>query len=166
MKSGFPPKDCEGFSLIEVVIALGICAFAIVAILGMFSVGFRSENEASGEFNAANLASLIVAQRRADPTNANANLTLPPLDQAIPSGWQDATVGWDGKPSSDPNAPYHVRYRAGLMDLNSLSGKGKNSQTAVVYLSLSWPAAAKADSKTASHYELVTEVHVPHVPGP
>jgi Tfp pilus assembly protein PilV len=162
LKSAFVPGETKGFSLIEVVIALGICAFAIVAIFGMFSLGYKNVGEAGNEFNAANLASLIVAQRRADPTNTSANLVLPALNQPIATDWQEKTVGWDGLPSNDPNAPYRLRYRAGLTNSASLSGVGTNSQTALICISLSWPAAADATKATTSHYELVTEVHVPN----
>jgi Tfp pilus assembly protein PilV len=159
MKFGFPPEGRRGFSLIEVVIALGICSFAIVAILGMFSVGYRTENEASGEFNAANLASLIIAQRRADPLNTNSSGVNPALPALGTASTGSEKVGWDGQKSTAADAPYLLSYSINTSP-NSLSGVGTPTNVAVVSLSLSWPAAAKATSKAVSRYEMVTEVQL------
>ena len=48
-----------GFSLIEVVIALGIFAFCIVAIIGMLPVGMNSVRSVSNENNAIHIATSI-----------------------------------------------------------------------------------------------------------
>ena len=48
-----------GFSLIEVVIALGIFSFCIVAIVGLLPVGMNSVRSVSNENNAIHIASSI-----------------------------------------------------------------------------------------------------------
>ena len=160
MMPDFPKPEEKGFTLIEVVIALGICSFALVAIFGMFSIGVQSVGQASGEFQAANLASLIVSQRRAAPTDAGLSLALPPVNQPL-TEWQETNVGWDGLPSNDPGAPYRLRYRAGLTNPGIPGSSGTNSKIALVCLSLTWPAAASATNAAVSHYELVTQIFVP-----
>jgi uncharacterized protein (TIGR02598 family) len=145
-----PPKDGRGFSIIEVVIALGICSFVIVAILGMFSGGVRTEADASGELNAANLAELIVSEYRANPTSQTNSMNMKPLTQTL-TAWTTQNIGWDGAPSSSPNAPYCLRYRVGWTN-------SANTNVALVSLTLSWPAAAGPLNKSVSHYDLVTEI--------
>jgi uncharacterized protein (TIGR02598 family) len=51
-----PPK---AFSLVEIVVALGIFSFCIVAILGMLPVGMRAARGVADESNAVNIASSI-----------------------------------------------------------------------------------------------------------
>ena len=45
-----------GFSLVEIVLAIGIISFAIVAIMGMFPVALRSAQESQRETRAALIA--------------------------------------------------------------------------------------------------------------
>jgi uncharacterized protein (TIGR02598 family) len=43
----------EGFSLVEVVIALGITSFVIIAIIGLLSVGLQTSRESAEDMNLA-----------------------------------------------------------------------------------------------------------------
>jgi uncharacterized protein (TIGR02598 family) len=60
-----------GFSLIEVVIALGIFAFCIVAIVGLLPVGMNSVRSVSNENNAIHIASSIEGIWQVAPTNTS-----------------------------------------------------------------------------------------------
>src|SRR4051812_25866472 len=55
----------DGFSLVEVVLALGIVAFAVVAIMGMFPVALSSAKDSLSETHAAMIAQMVVGQIRA-----------------------------------------------------------------------------------------------------
>ena len=57
----------KAFSLIEVVIALGIFSFAIVAILGLFSISLASSRESSDDTRSAAMVSQVVDALRAKP---------------------------------------------------------------------------------------------------
>ncbi|NBR48744.1 Verru_Chthon cassette protein B [bacterium] len=60
-----------GFSLIEVVIALGIFSFCIVAIVGLLPVGMNSVRSVSNENNAIHIASSIEGIWQVVPTNTS-----------------------------------------------------------------------------------------------
>jgi uncharacterized protein (TIGR02598 family) len=45
-----------GFSLVEVVLALGVVAFAIIAILGVFPVGLNASHDSQNESRAAQIS--------------------------------------------------------------------------------------------------------------
>lgn len=65
-----PPETREGaaaFSLIEVVLALGIFSFCIVAVLGLFSVGLKTSKASDDEMRAADLTSSLVGRMRSVP---------------------------------------------------------------------------------------------------
>jgi uncharacterized protein (TIGR02598 family) len=64
-----------GFSLIEVGIALGICAFCIVAIVGLLPVGMNSVRSVSNENNAIHIASSIEGIWQVAPTNSKITIT-------------------------------------------------------------------------------------------
>ena len=51
----------RGFSLIEVVIALGVVAFALVAILGVFPAAFSQNRKSISDTRTAQLARMIVS---------------------------------------------------------------------------------------------------------
>ncbi len=54
-----------GFSLVEVVLAIGVIAFSIVAILGMLPIALKSATESKKESRAAFIANHLLATLRA-----------------------------------------------------------------------------------------------------
>jgi len=144
----------RAFSLVEVVLALGICAFVLVALIGLFSTGLRTGRESEEQVQAANLASQILATRIAAPTTSS-NLS----DFAIPlssltNSYADvfpstgALVGLDGRTNSTP--AYRIICRAGT---NAQTGP----RLAQVYVMLSWPYQASI-TNSAGRYEALTYV--------
>jgi len=147
--------DSRAFSLVEVVLALGICAFVLIAMMGLFSTGLRTSRESEEQVQAANLASQILATRTAAPASDNnlANFAIPAasLTNAYTDiyGAAGTTVGLDGRTNSA--AAYRITLRAGT---NAVTG----ARLSQVYLMLSWPPQA-AISNAAGRYE--TLVYVP-----
>ena len=70
-------RSLEGFSLVEVTIAIGIFAFVIVAILGLFPVALRQRSDAALETRAVLVAQQIFESIRGS-SNTN-SIFLPPL---------------------------------------------------------------------------------------
>jgi type II secretory pathway pseudopilin PulG len=64
-----------GFSLVEVVVAIGVISFALVAIIGVLPIGLASGRQATQETRANHLAEQIFSTLRAQPFT-NASLTL------------------------------------------------------------------------------------------
>lgn len=147
----------RAFSLVEVVLALGICAFVLVALLGLFSTGLRASRESEEQVQAANLASQIFATRMAarssDTNTPNFAIPASVLTNAYGSvfGSAGGFVGLDGRttPNAD-GAAYRILAMAGT---NALTGP----RTSQVYLMLSWPPQA-ALSNSAGHYETLTYI--------
>jgi len=153
-----PRPGIRAFSLVEVVVALGICVFVLVTIMGLYSTGMRVNRESQNQIQEANLASLIIASRRAAPTNAS-QLAIPasaltgPFTNAYPNGQLTNYVGSDGMITNAANAAYVVSCRAGT---NAMTGPN----TAQVYLMLSWPAQANP-AVSSDHYEVTTYIPFP-----
>jgi len=145
------------FTLVEVVVALGIFSFAIMAIVGLFMVGINTNKESSDQIQAANLASLLISTRRALPTNTIANFALPPLNVPYSSAGtyvtNSAGVAADG--TTNGAAAYNLFYQVGT---NTVTG----AHLAKVYLMLWWPtASAMPTNNPGGRYELSTEVALP-----
>ncbi len=145
------------FTLVEVVIAMGIFTFAIVAIAGLFLVGISTTKDSSDQIQASNIASLLISTRRALPTNEIANFALPPLNVAYPANGTFLTnaggVALDGTTSGSP--AYNLYYQIGT---NSVTGPHLSQ----VHLVLWWPAEAGLPTNNPSGcYELTTQVALP-----
>jgi uncharacterized protein (TIGR02598 family) len=147
------PRRGEAFSLVEVVVALGVVSFALVTMLGLLSVGLNTNKVSSDQIQAANIASLLVATRRASPTNDGPNFTtfaLPPLNQSYTTN--TTAVGLDGTTSTNTSSTYNLYYGVGTS-----ATTGPN--LARIYLLIWWPLGAKMPTNNpSSYYELSTTV--------
>jgi type II secretory pathway pseudopilin PulG len=142
---------------VEVVVALGIFTFALVAIVGLFVTGLNTNKESSDQIQAANFASLLISSRRALPTNVIANFALPPLNVAYSTTGTFLTnsggVAADGTTNETPT--YNLFYQAGT---NTVTG----SHLALVHLVVWSPlSAALPTNNPGSRYEITTQVALP-----
>ena len=62
-------RDSQGFSLVEVVLALGIAAFALITLIGMLPMGIASHRDADRETMAVSLLNTIVTDLKDSATN-------------------------------------------------------------------------------------------------
>jgi type II secretory pathway component PulJ len=81
MKRSLPVT--AGFSLVEVVLALGVAAFCFVAILGMLPVGLKTQQGSINQTKANAIVVQITADLRADVR----------LPQGLQSKSQEGTAG-------------------------------------------------------------------------
>jgi type II secretory pathway pseudopilin PulG len=144
------PFSTRAFGLVEVVLALGIVSFCLIAILGLFSVGLKQNRESQDKIQAANLASLILSLRRSMPTNT-LTIALPVLNQGTNYG--KIKVGTDGTTTAPVmNMIYSI-------STNNLA----QPKLAQVYLLFWWPLNAPnaPTNNPGSYYEVVTQVALP-----
>lgn len=69
-------RSLRGFSLVEVVIAIGVVSFAIVAILGVFPVGLNTGRSAQNETRATQIAQDILASLVSQAPSTYPNCTI------------------------------------------------------------------------------------------
>ena len=86
-KMRHPLRKAAGFSLVEIVIALGVAAFALVAIMGMLPMGLKTQQASIQQTTANEIMAAILNDLRAD-------VVLPP-GQA--SKEQDSGFGLHGR---------------------------------------------------------------------
>lgn len=158
------PSHPRAFTLTEVVIALGIAAFALASITGLFTVALRAGNESVETTGASHLATRLLAERKIYPIDNAASPpaiepVLPPLDASSTNfNWAAGTVntplyvGEDGAVTSLDRADFAVAYTI---------TKGKRSTA--VHLILYWPPQAKLEN-AAGRYEVRTSMPLPPAP--
>lgn len=139
-----PRLRAAAFSLTEVVLALGLVAFVLVGILGLFTTGLRSVTDSERRIEAANLASALINQRVAQPNQVIAGSPLPVIElSALPTNAAGSTqslgfVDGDGKVVSQPGA---ARFRI-VSKVWRDTTFSTNSDLVRLQVQLSWPPSA------------------------
>jgi len=74
--NGFGHRDAcnAAFSLVEVVLAMGIIAFALIILVALLPVGLKSNSDSVGESQAVNLLQALIADRQATAYSTNSAL--------------------------------------------------------------------------------------------
>lgn len=143
----------KGFSLVEVVMALGILAFAITALLGAFAVGMNTDRESIEELEATHILQTIIAERRANPTLANTNLLLPVLN----SNW---VCNSSNALSLDEIGRLQPGTRSGKFGLIYRITPTANTNSSSVYCAIYWPGRATA-ANAQGKVEMTTRIALP-----
>ena len=134
----------KAFSLIEVVIALGIFAFCIVGIVGLLPIASNAVKSVSIETTANNIAESISGFWQVAPLLATSSANFTMGNFTIGNGTQTINYTISGtEASSASDAALRLNYAA-----NSLGAANPNTFT--VNLTFTWPPNASANSTTAT----------------
>jgi uncharacterized protein (TIGR02598 family) len=144
-------RSTGAFSLVEVVIALAVTIFCLVALFGLLSVGLRSNQATIEQAGATSILSAAVADLYATPQTvpsggaANSlqfNIKIPanPVSSATPM----TTLYFpsNGQLSTNPSAA-NSAFRLTVTPIVPSSGGGTRTAT-FLDLTVSWPAAASS----------------------
>ena len=168
-------RRIAAFSLVEVVVALGIFVFAGFALISVLSVGIQSNRDSKEQLQAANIIEFICSTRRAVPTTdissagtgAQPNFPLPVL---FSSSWTSTTTGfttnnfasptyltWDGASTNQANAIFGLLFN--ITAPTSYATK-TNPGFSTVYLCVYWPAQAPLTG-ASGHVEVTSTFALP-----
>ncbi len=129
------------FSLVEVTLALGISAFALIAIFGLLPVGLQVSRAAGEQNSASSILAAIAADLRATPTSGT---TSPLFGITIPgnaSTTSSSTLFFSKEGEHSSQITGNSRYAATVtFSTNSAGVNGASFSNVAV----SWPAAAAA----------------------
>lgn len=152
------------FSLVEVVMALGITSFALMAMLGLFTTGLKSSTESEKQMQAANLASLMLSRRQVAPTNSISNpagksFALPPLNVAYGKAYNNGNtltnyVDTGGFITTADKAAFTITCQIGTTPITG-------DKVAQVYMMLTWPPRADPAGTQVGRYELTSFIPLP-----
>jgi uncharacterized protein (TIGR02598 family) len=129
-------RELDSFSLIEVVIALGVATFAILVIVALLPAGIRSTKDSLDETHAVNILSQIISDRRSTPyANSSSIYSIPALTGTTQISNYFGILDDDQYSSTLSAATYRVDY----IITPPASGQLGPYQ---LYLKVSWPAAS------------------------
>jgi uncharacterized protein (TIGR02598 family) len=139
MKLPLPLRQrSRAFSLLEVVVALGVVSFCLVGVVALLPAGLNSQKQATDQsFGTQALSSIAAALRGVHPSKTGTNLEfLPPLDKL--------TVG-------DGTSTYYLLGNGTLVGILDPSARGRVRIQQVkmtdsllgVHVSVAWPAQAQ-----------------------
>lgn len=129
----------RGFSLIEVVLALGVMSFAILSIMALLPMGLQTNRDSHEESVGTNLIAAMVADWRAlkigGTNNTSPVFNLPKLQPTMPLT-NTIGIGETGQLTNLSSARYRVAYR--------IIPPATSDSFAPYYISfvISWPAQA------------------------
>ena len=131
-------SNSHAFSLVELVIALGVAAFCLIAVFGLMPVGMQTNRNAAAQTAATNIISVIVADLRTTPAAAT---TSPQF--AITFG-TDKTLYFDASGQSSTSLTPDSRYQ--------LNVTWNSAPTGLNYavLRVTWPASVDPATTTPS----------------
>jgi Tfp pilus assembly protein PilV len=163
MKSSSP---IAAFSLVEIVVALAVVTFAVVALIGLLSFGLQNTQDSRERTQAATIAEALCATRRAAPTNDftasgtyQPGFPLAPLATATNNFVSPSYLTRDGAATNAANADFGFLYSVSPT-LNTAPA-GTTSGTSTVYFCLYWPAHASPTNAATSHFELTSTFALP-----
>jgi len=137
-------SSVQGFSLVEVTLALGVAAFTLMVILGLMSVGMGAQQTSSRETIATNLALGIMADLIEVPNSAA--IALQPTLTTISSRYRVdvtqaiTTIYLDQSGTLVPSAA-QATFKATISVTKPAAGERTASYGTIT---ISWPPAAVA----------------------
>ena len=139
----------------EIVLALGIMSFCVVALLALFSIGINSGRDSQEELTASHLVQGIIGSRRSAPAaDLGSEFPLPALVAGGSKGNTVVLLGPDGRiAASSSEARYALKYRIEA----PAAGETKPFN---VYLCAYWPAQG-ALASASGRYELAVTFPAP-----
>ena len=145
----------HSFSLLEVVIALGVIAVGIVGVLAVFPTALQTGHSAQDETRAAHIAQSVFGSLVAGATSQFNAVPLPPtplsidLTASLPP--TSPTLYADNNGNLIPNST-NSAYAIFIYTNNAVPGFTDPASANLVTVRVAWPANAPAANQTFRDY--------------
>lgn len=163
----------QAFSLIEVCVAMGIFAFAIVVILGLMGSAMKSTRDSEERIAAANLAALISARYQSvlqDEANGGTGSSSFqwsdfPLPQVPTTTTGTASPDWNpnlayvdafGNKVGSDDAVFAVKFISTASGIGDGNAPTPQFMLVKCALQFQWPVAAATNGKPVNTYTSIT----------
>ena len=144
----------HSFSLLEVVIALGVIAVGIVGVLAVFPTALQTGHSAQDETRAAHIAQSVFGSLVAGATSQFNAVPLPPtpsIDLTTSSSPTSPTLYADNDGNLIPNST-NSAYAIFIYTNNAVPGFTDPASANLVTVRVAWPANAPAANRTFRDY--------------
>ena len=133
-------SQAAAFSLVELVLALGVAAFCLIAVFGLIPVGVQTNRNATSQTAATNIITAIVADLRTTPTAATSSPQF-----AITFG-TDKTLYFDASGQAATSLGPDSRYQVNIRWNSAFTGLHYAD------LKVTWPAPVDPATTTPSGF--------------
>ena len=145
----------SSFSLLEVVIALGVIAVGIVGVLAVFPTALQTGHSAQDETRAAHIGQSVFGSLVAGATSQFTAVPLPPtsvsVDLTASSAPTSPTLYADNDGNLIPNST-NSAYAIFIYTNNAVPGFTDPASANLVTVRVAWPANAPAANQTFRDY--------------
>jgi len=144
----------HSFSLLEVVIALGVIAVGIVGVLAVFPTALQTGHSAQDETRAAHIAQSVFGSLVAGATSQFSAVPLPPtpsIDLTASLAPTSPTLYADNDGNLIPNST-NSAYAIFIYTNNAVPGFTDPASANLVTVRVAWPANAPAANQTFRDY--------------
>jgi len=135
-------SSSSAFSLVEVVIAMGVAAFCLVAMLGLIPTGVKSVKAATDQTGATTVLDQVVTDLRSTPVGSNSSptfgISLPSV--GTPSATSSTNLIFSETGSMVLSNDFNARYVAAI----TLSNSSAFITTALIQVR--WPSVASSSN--------------------
>jgi len=135
MKTSDPKRSA--FSLVEVVLALGVASFSMISIFGLLPVGLSNSRGSTAQTGAMNLITSIAADIRSTPATAS----ISPRYSISTGNTASQTFYFDEQGNITTGLQTGSRYKVAIQAVWQPSTK-----EALHRMTVSWPAQAQASA--------------------
>jgi uncharacterized protein (TIGR02598 family) len=147
----------RSFSLLEVVIALGVITVGIVSILAVFPTALQTGHSAQDETRAAHIAQSVfgslVAQAPSQFNNVQIRLSDPlTLSPSIDLTTTSSYTLYAGNDGQLTNSAANATYAITIYTNNAVPGFTDPASANAVTVRVAWPATAPAANQTFRDY--------------
>lgn len=142
MKARVPTAE-KAFSLVEVVMALGVISFALVGMLGLLSVGFSAAKKSTHATNYAAIASQAALAIRNNTNFNTASLSAMAAPSGVPRNFY---FDYSGRMQTAQNAD--SRYLCEVWTKTVSAAVASLSGYTVLVMTVSSPLSAAATNRT------------------
>jgi uncharacterized protein (TIGR02598 family) len=139
----------NGFSLVEVTLALGVAAISMIAIFGLLVSGTQVNHTAIEQSASSDILTAVAADLRATPKT---NTTSTQYGITIPAGGTagTSTLYFNSQGQSSTSLIAGSRYQ---LTITFLANGGAARTATFVNLKMTWPAAANPTTAATSSAE-------------
>lgn len=139
----------EGFSLVEVTLAIGVASFCLISVFGLLMVGLKTQKDsieqtaANGIFSAVGVDLRATATATAPDTSATSALYQIPIPANPTTATAPTTLYFTSDGTYTTTLNSQSRYRLTI----TFQPNGTSAQNATyVHLKVTWPAALAPDT--------------------
>lgn len=155
-------RCAAGFSLVEVTLAIGIVAFALITLLALMPVGLKTNRKSIDEIAALGMLTSLESDLRTSPSS-KAQSVIFKIDRSATTiqgtGSNKIYLNAQGEPTVTES---DKRYRLIVENLSPMAATPIKSRPYTCRAKIAWPAAAKVreDGATTETAQGTVEIYL------